>query len=362
MSKYIFGLYQLFDENDKEKIALSEDDELNDNVVEYYIRLKEDKEIKLFFIVLLFLISLSPFFFMYIQIIRGIITGLIIWSFDFLMWYIYKNLSPKKIKLSKIENKLKVEYVNSYNTNYLFSKCILNKNNNVHFKLYRNETDLNLLLMYDYNDIDFDFSNIKKCPMKLWDSFFPIDDLYNEENIEKKLNKFIVNSSKNLIKFPFSKYELIEINPFFKSFFLESPLEDNYYTLSLFFLIPLISSFYIKKFQLFIIFIIIGLFIFIIIYGNKYMYRIDFILSKDKNLLFIGLIGFMNNSYNNNFIYEKNTINKFELSNTQECYQLKVIFKEKKKDDIIYNFNNIDNDSKKKIISKIEELNKIILE
>ena len=82
MSKYIFGLYQLFDENDKEKIALSEDDELNDNVVEYYIRLKEDKEIKLFFIVLLFLISLSPFFFMYIEIIRGIITGLIgKWNF-----------------------------------------------------------------------------------------------------------------------------------------------------------------------------------------------------------------------------------------------------------------------------------------
>ena len=69
MSKYIFGLYQLFDENDKEKIALSEDDELNDNVVEYYIRLKEDKEVKIFFIFLLFFISISPFLFIYIQII-----------------------------------------------------------------------------------------------------------------------------------------------------------------------------------------------------------------------------------------------------------------------------------------------------
>ena len=49
MSKYFFGLYQLFDENDNEKISTSEDNELNDNVMEYYIRLKEDKEVKIFF-------------------------------------------------------------------------------------------------------------------------------------------------------------------------------------------------------------------------------------------------------------------------------------------------------------------------
>ena len=41
MSKYFFSLYQLFDENDKEKISISEDNELKDNEMEYFIRLKE---------------------------------------------------------------------------------------------------------------------------------------------------------------------------------------------------------------------------------------------------------------------------------------------------------------------------------
>ena len=362
MSKYFFGLYQLFDENDNEKISTSEDNELNDNVMEYYIRLKEDKEVKIFFLFLLFLISISPFLFIYLQIIPGIITGIIIWSCDVLIWYIYKNLSPKKIKLTKLENKIKIEYVNSYNKNYLFSKCILNNYNNVHFELYRNEIDLNLLLLYDYNDIDFDFSIIKHCPVKLWDSFFPIDDIYYKENIEKKANKFIVNFSKKLEKSYLSKFEIIEINPLFKTFFLKKPLEDNYYTLSLFLLIPLICCFYIKKFTLFIISIIIGLFIFIIFYGNKDIYRIDFISSKDKKRIFIGLIRFMNNSYYNTFLYEKETIDKFDLFENKDNYQLKIIFKGKKEDDIIYNFNKLDNENKKNLKLKIEELNKIILE
>ena len=37
------------------------------------------------------------------------------------------------------------------------------------------------------------------------------------------------------------------------------------------------------------------------------------------------------------------------------------MFKGKKKDEIIYNFNKLDNENKKKIILKIEELNKNIL-
>ena len=361
MSKYFFSLYQLFDENDKEKISISEDNELKDNEMEYFIRLKEDKEVKIFFIILLFFISISPFLFIYIQIIPGIISGIIIWSFDFLLWFIYKNFSPKKIKLTKLENKIKIEYVNSYNKSYLFSKCLLNNYNNVHFKFYRNEIDLNLLLMYDYKDIDLDFNNIKDYPLKLWESFFPIDDIYNEENIEKKVNQFIFNSSKILVKSSLSKYELIEINPLFITFFLKSPLEENYYTLSLFLLVPLIYCFYIKKFKLFVISIIIGLFIFIINYENKDIYRIDFILSKDKKCIFIGLTRFMNNSYNNTFLFEKDIIDKFDLIKIQDNYQLKIMFKGKKKDEIIYNFNKLDNENKKKIILKIEELNKNIL-
>ncbi len=68
MSKYFFGLYQLFDENDKEKISISEDNELKDNEMEYFIRLKEDKEVKIFFIIFLFFISNRPLLFLYIRI------------------------------------------------------------------------------------------------------------------------------------------------------------------------------------------------------------------------------------------------------------------------------------------------------
>lgn len=333
--------------------------EIKDNNIEFFIKLKEDKNLKRFFILLLCILSIVPIFFSLLKLFEGIIFGIIIWLIDILVFLIDKYLNPKQIKLKKIQNNLKIEYLNSKSHN-LMSKKLINKISNIHFELFKKDGYLNLFLMYDYNDnIDLNSSNIKNIPLKLFESFFPINDEYDEE-IEIKLNNFINKSSINLKKNFLSKNEIIEINNHFTTLFLESPFEENYYMLCLFLIIPIICLLYyfndLKFYSVLFIIIIICLLNIIILYGRKHILRIDFITSEERDKIFIGLIRFISNSYYKTFLIEKNEIEKINVENKD----LKIIFKDKK-EEIIYSFNKLFQNNLNSIIQKINIINQNLL-
>ena len=242
----------------------------------------------------------------------------------------------------------------------------------VKHEIYRDskgrKRESNILFIINNNKnlsgIDFDKSNIKSKPMKLFYYFNNIDNAKGDK-FGDDLNNFVGASGDNPLTFNINNYmnnKNINFKPFFEGGILSRYMKfsDNYFTyhlrdpfsttrincLFIFFTILLnvifigLGIYSIKSGIIHIELIVIGSLLFVIyniilylIYKcvkekKENIYRIDIIYSRNFDRMFIGLVKYTKTSYVNIFEFQMNNINRFILEKiSHDNFNLKVIFK-----------------------------------
>ena len=153
----------------------------------------------------------------------------------------------------------------------------------------------------DTSEINIDTTNIKNVPIKLI-YIFPISDKGNDKKdkiLENKLNDFICAKNIEKNKRPSSRVNHMKYSDYFFTFFFDY-----------------ISETYIRS-----------------VNG---VIRIDFIYSKNFDIIFIGVVKKGEKSYAKTFEFKMDNIDKFILQNFEynTGFYLKVIFKDKQIQDI----------------------------
>ena len=361
------------------KIFLNKDIEISTN--KRYIKLSSNNCVLLFPFI---------FFFIGIALILFILTtkivaclGIIIYIIIIFVTYsfIYQDLIFIKDELN---NKLKMKIINALNR----EKLNINLNlNNIHFDCHSVE-DIGeqggyyffnrLFIINDLrneNEIDLDISNIQIIPKKFFYIFNnATSELFkNYIDLKNGLNNFI-NSDldyKNPLFFDIDKYMkkttnstdfyniinkysvyegklsyLMKISEYFFTFWLERPKTRRshfpiiyiFINLGIYIAIPVFGIFLRDKiFFLYpscviLLFIIINLIPFLLnkLYNTKIM-RIDCVFSKNYDRIFIGFVRRNEKSYKNTFLFQTNNIIKFELeqyNNSNKAFYLKILLKE----------------------------------
>ena len=231
-----------------------------------------------------------------------------------------------KLEVIKGESNNEVN-INAYNCFHCLYKKLKYTNINFYIGLVNDNLGANkniyrLFIMKNYNnleEIDLETSNVKIVPVKF---YYYFDNIwrYKDIGIEKKLNEFVGNPNYECpFQFNINKYMSIWLSEEEKNVFYP-PLNDIYS--------KNIYSQYLKFCDNFFCYYIERPFSKI----TSDILRIDFIYSKNFDILFIGLVNNNEKSYANTFEFNMATIDIFilqKISYQETGFNLKVVFKDK---------------------------------
>ena len=232
----------------------------------------------------------------------------------------------KKLEITKGKSNNEV-YIKAFNCFFCPYKKLKCTNVNFYIGIVNDNLGTNnighrLFIMKNFNnleEIDLNTSSIKTTPVKLYYYFDHIWH-YQDTGIEKQLNAFVGNPNYECpFKFNINKYMSIWLSEEEKNIFY--PPQNDIYNKRFY-------SQYLKFCDNFFCYYIEKPFSHVF----SDILRIDFIYSKNFDVLFIGLVNHGENSYKNTFEFNMATIDIFvlqKISYQDYGYNLKVIYKDK---------------------------------
>ena len=238
----------------------------------------------------------------------------------------------KKLEITKGESSNEV-YITAYNCFYCSYKKLKCTNVNFYIGIVNDSLGTNnighrLFIMKNFKnleEIDLNTSSIKNTPVKLY-YYFDHIWRYQDTGIERQLNAFVGNPNYECpFQFNINKYMSVWLSEEEKNIFYP-PVNDIYS--------KRFYSQYLKFCDNFFCYYIEKPFSNVL--GD--ILRIDFIYSKDFDILFVGLVNHGEKSYKDTFEFNMATIDIFvlqKISYQDNGFNLKVIYKDKS-DQLIY--------------------------